>query len=97
MPRQTLIHTKMPADDADGTVAETWTILTHQVATEYWSEILDGHRHPHVHHDDYGFDTVIKYYGDSVEESRAAALEALQGLVVERGGRVDEVGETEEA
>lgn len=93
MSRQTLIRTRLPASPHEE-AEEIWTILTHEADNEWWSEILDGHRHPYVRQDEYGYDTVQKFYGDTVEESKRAALGAVEELVRQRGGRVEGVGET---
>ena len=97
MSRQTFVRVEMPGGGAaGGAIDEVWTVLTHELGDEWWSEILDGHRHPQVDHDAYGFDTVRKYFGDTLEGSRAAALRDLDALVRGRGGRVGSIGEPEE-
>ena len=97
MARQTRVRATMPGPrDQPTEVEESWTILTHQTDGEWWSEVLDGNRHPQVHGDRYGFDTVRKFYGDSIQESRDAALQAVRELIGERGGRVQSVDDAEE-
>lgn len=92
MSRETRVRTQR-AENGD---VELWTILTHPAEGEWWSEVLDPHRHPHVRHDEFGYDTVEKYYGDTVEESVQEALKVLSSLVEEKGGLVEQVGKTEE-
>ena len=96
MARQTLVRAMMPSEDDRGAVGEIWSILTHPMGTEWWSEVLDENRHPCVDHDQYGYDTVRKFYGDTVEESRRSALKVLTELIHERGGRVETVGEMQD-
>ena len=92
MSRQTLIRAMMPGPADQGEVEESWTVLTHEIGDEFWSEVLDGHHHPHVHHDEHGYDTVKKFFGDTVEESRQRALQALEELVRASGGHVKSIG-----
>ena len=96
MPRQTLIRAVMPDPGGQGDVEELWTILTHEGKHDWWSEVLDEHRHPHVHADEYGYDTVRKFFGDSAEEARREALDFLEKLVRERGGRLETISKTQE-
>ena len=97
MSRQTRVQVEFPGRETDGiAVEEGWTVLTHEMGGEYWSEVLDAHRHPHVRQDGYGFDSVEKYFGDTPQESRRAALDALGHLVSETGGRISTIGEMEE-
>ena len=94
MARQTFVFTAMPDPGEPGLdVQETWSVLTHETEEEWWSEVLDGHQHPYVRKDEYGYDTVQKFFGDTVEESRQAALRALEDLVRRKGGRVVDVAE----
>ena len=89
MTTETPVLTSMPGrKDSGQRVEETWMVLTHKADQEWWSEVLDGAHHPSIHTDEFGFDTVRKFYGDSMKESRDAALRALRDLVRERGGEV---------
>ena len=96
MSRQSLIRAMMPGPADRGEVEEIWTVLTHEMAGEFWSEVLDGHKHPHVHHDEHGYDTVRRFFGDTVEESRQQALQILEELVRARGGRVKSIGKMQD-
>ena len=89
MTTETQVTTSMPRQKDPGQrVEETWTVLTYEAEQEWWSEVLDGAHHPSIHTDEFGFDTVRKFYGDTLKESRDAALKALHDLVRERGGEV---------
>jgi hypothetical protein len=97
MSRQTMVRVAFPdPEEAGAEVEQTWSVLTHQMADEYWSEVLDGNRHPHVLQDPFGFDTVQKAFGDTPEASRQSGLATLRRLVREQGGRVVDVGGMEE-
>ncbi|MGD8376051.1 MAG: hypothetical protein PVF68_07915 [Acidobacteriota bacterium] len=89
MATETRMRVSMPdPKDPAARVDETWTVLTHPSADEWWSEVLDGASHPCTDRDEFGFDTVRKFYGETPEESRQAAVEALEAVVRERGGVV---------
>ena len=97
MSRQTLVQVEFPGPDPDAiAVEEWWTVLTHEMGDEYWSEVLDAHRHTQVRQDSYGFECVEKYFGDTPQESRQGALDALRLRVSEKGGRLGTIGEMEE-
>lgn len=89
MSTETRMRVSMPdRKDPAIRVDETWTVHTHRSADEWWSEVLDGAGHPCTDRDEFGFDTVRKFYGETPEESRREALEALEVIVRERGGEV---------
>ena len=90
MSRQTLVRTKMPGP-AEG-VEEIWTVLTYEQEHEWWSEVLDGNRHPIVDRDDMGYETLHKAFGDTLEEARKTGLDLLIEQVKKRGGSVVQVG-----
>ena len=97
MSRQTRVQVEFPGPEPEAlAVEEWWTVLTHEMGDEYWSEVLDAHRHTQVRQDSYGFDSVEKYFGDTPQESRREALDALRRRVSEKGGRIGTVGEMEE-
>jgi hypothetical protein len=97
MSRQTRVQVEYPGAEPDAiAIEEWWTVLTHEMGDEYWSEVLDSHRHTQVRHDVYGFDSVEKYFGDTPQESRREALDALRRRVGEKGGRIGTIGEMEE-
>jgi hypothetical protein len=97
MSRQTRVQVEFPGGEPDAIASEEWwTVLTHEMGDEYWSEVLDSHRHTQVRQDSYGFDSVEKYFGDTPQESRREALDALHRRVREKGGRIGTIGEMEE-